>query len=81
MSDRYALVYEGQVHTIVIWDGVSDYNPGDHYEKVAVGDNGEVQNGWTYVNGVFAAPPQPTAEELAAIEAAKQPPTTGTQTI
>lgn len=81
MSDRYALVWDGVVTGIIVWDGVSAYNPGDHLEKVAIDDTSEVDAGWTYANGVFAAPPQPTEEELAAIEAAKQPPTTGTQTI
>lgn len=81
MGDRYALVFNGVVTGITIWDGVSEYNPGDHLEKVAIGDIADVEVGWTYEDGVFIAPPEPTAEELAAIEAVKQPPTTGTQTI
>ena len=48
---------------------------------MAIGDIADVEVGWTYEDGVFIAPPEPTAEELAAIEAVKQPPTTGTQTI
>ena len=48
-------VSTGEVLNTTVWDGVSEWSPGDGY--IAVETN-EASAGWTYVDGVFY-PPQP----------------------
>jgi len=49
---RYAIVINGAVANVVIWDGVAQWTP-DQGEAVACPD--EVGIGWTY-DGEFSAP-------------------------
>lgn len=36
----------------------------DHIQFIDITGREDIQEGWDYKNGVFSAPPQPTAEEL-----------------
>lgn len=63
---NYALVKDGIVENVVIWDGEDDLFDG--FETVSI-DGLEVGIGWTYDGKVFTAPveppqPEPTYDEL-----------------
>lgn len=79
MSIPYALILNGVVDNIVLWDGQTDWSPlssnGTPYDsapiplvvnKVAVVDanNNSVQEQATYVNGVFTNPAAPTPKAI-----------------
>ncbi len=55
---RYAMIRDGRVESVIEWDGVSNWTPGDDYDvidcPVSVGP------GWTHDGDGFHAPPQPT---------------------
>lgn len=65
MSDSYAVIENGTVINIVLWDGETEWGP-DTGE--AVKTDGTVSIGWNYKDGVFSAPPvpKPSQEELIA---------------
>ena len=66
---RYAIIDEINVINIIDYDTVpSNPPPGFENPIIAVQSN-TAQIGWTYVNGVFIAPPvpAPTPEELIAL--------------
>ncbi|HFK2694838.1 TPA: hypothetical protein ACG1DO_004688 [Kluyvera ascorbata] len=51
--DIYAVVVDGVVVNVVMWDGVSDWRP----EKgEAVKTDGTVGIGWLYLDGEFTPP-------------------------
>jgi len=68
LMNKYAHVENGFVINISLWDGVSEYNPGDGVAMVLADENTKV--GGTY-DGTFhfVEPPIP---ELTAEEVAKQ---------
>ena len=51
-----AMVLNGVVQEVAVWDGITPWNPGDQYFLVDVTDNPKVESGYIYVNGVFSAP-------------------------
>lgn len=59
--DNYAIITDGIVSNIVIWDGKGDVFT--NYVKIALGTN--VGIGWEYSDGVFTKPnePQPPSNE------------------
>lgn len=60
-------VIEGEnVVNTILWDGVTQFNPGDQYILVDISDDkyDYVSSGWKYVNGEFIAPPEPEAPEV-----------------
>ncbi|RXF67677.1 hypothetical protein [Hansschlegelia zhihuaiae] len=57
-DERYAVVIDGVVDNVVLWDGEADWSP-DGGDAVRCGD--EVEIGWTYEGGAFRAPPRPDA--------------------
>ncbi|WP_435607733.1 DUF4376 domain-containing protein [Pseudomonas knackmussii] len=74
MNNRYVLIKDGAVTGAVLWDGESDWAPGEGLEAIQ-SDVADV--GWTYANGKFTTPeasaaPAPTAEELKALIAARR---------
>jgi hypothetical protein len=58
---RYALVRNGVVANVIIWDGVQPYSAGDS-ELIELGEL-VVGPGFTYVGGVFEVPPPPPEPE------------------
>ena len=64
--NKYAHIENGIVTNISLWDGVSEYNPGDGVTIVLSDENTRI--GGTY-DGAFhfvePAPPEPTAEQIA----------------
>lgn len=63
MNNSYAVVINGIVDNIVVWDGETDWKPN---EGEVVPISGSVSIGWNYENGNFTPPPEPekTNEEL-----------------
>ena len=64
--NKYAHVENGIVTNISLWDGVSQYNPGDGVTMVLADENARI--GGTY-DGAFhyvePTPTEPTAEQVA----------------
>lgn len=58
---KIALIRNGTVENIAVWDGISEWNPGKEYELVDVTETA-VGIGYTYDGVSFIAPP-PSAEE------------------
>jgi len=54
---NYAMIEKGSVVNIIVWDGVTPYNPGSQFTLVAVPDEAFVDMGylWDETNG-FNAP-------------------------
>lgn len=72
MDNSYAVVKHGIVINIVVWDGVTEWQPDEGY---AVKTDGSVGIGWLYDGKDFMPPPEamPTQEELiAAAESDRQ---------
>ncbi len=63
MNNSYAVVINGIVDNIVVWDGENDWRPS---EGEVVPISGSASIGWSYSNGTFTHPPEPekTHEEL-----------------
>jgi len=52
---RYAVISAGQVVNVALWDGVSDWSPGDEFTVIDCPDT--VGIGWSWNNDDgFAAP-------------------------
>ncbi len=59
---RYLLTRDGVVFNVVVWDGVSPWEPGDGL--LAEPDPGMTHIGWIkQLDGSFAPPPSPPAPE------------------
>lgn len=56
MGNIYAVVVDGVVVNLVVWDGISDWKP---VQGEAVLTDGDVGIGWGYVNGEFINPEPP----------------------
>lgn len=68
MSNPYALIdAAGNVINTILWDSTTPYTPPDGLTVVANPSGAGI--GWTYVNGIFNAPPAP-AVSLAQAQAA-----------
>jgi len=50
-----AAIKDGIVVNVVVWDGVTEYNPGKGIELVCI-DETNVGIGWSYADGKFTAP-------------------------
>ncbi len=57
---RYALIENGLVINIILWDGEAEYNPGDN---IVIIQNDLAEIGDFYSDGVFSKPPK-TDEEI-----------------
>ncbi|EHM8973251.1 hypothetical protein ACE19A_07015 [Escherichia coli] len=70
MNNIYAVVENGVVINIVVWDGKSEWQP---VTGEAVSCSAQVGIGWLYDGSNFTQPPTPeqTPEELAAANMAK----------
>ena len=54
---KYALVENGVVINIVLWDGSEQWSPGDGVNSIAIDEN-FVDIGWIYENGEFFSDPE-----------------------
>jgi hypothetical protein len=59
---NYAIIENGIVSNIVVWDGQAPWNPPVGANAVQIPDGAYIGIGSTYANGVFSAPPP--AEEF-----------------
>jgi hypothetical protein len=48
---RYALIENGKVTAVIVWDGVSPYKT--QAEKIALPEDSPVGPNWDYINGEF----------------------------
>jgi len=55
---RYAVVENGTVSNVVLWDGETDWAPPIGAASVALADTDAISIGWTYDGKQFAAPPE-----------------------
>lgn len=55
---NYALVENGVVVNVIVWDGQSSWQPPDGQTAVLVPDDAYAGIGSTYSNGAFGEPPQ-----------------------
>jgi hypothetical protein len=62
MEKNYALIRNGVVYNIIVWDGVSEY---DHGAEQAVLINSAIQVGFLYRDGQFIDPNPPKIDEQA----------------
>jgi len=62
---RYAHVNAaGLVVNCSVWDGVTEYDPGEGVTMVQVSEGVVAGPGWSYVDGEFVAPPEPEEEDI-----------------
>jgi len=61
--DRYAIVQDGIVERVTVWDGVAPFDPCHSSDRVVACD-ATVSAGWSIVDGVFVAPIVPSTEEV-----------------
>lgn len=54
---------DGVVVNIIVWDGVSSYNPPGVTSLVPCHENPGVSYGWKLVDGEWVAPPSPPEPE------------------
>jgi len=52
---RYAVIRDGMVQNVVLWDGQEPWNPGDEYTVIDCPP--EVGVGWSHDDHGFQAPP------------------------
>ena len=55
---NYAIIENGVVQSIIVWDGQAQWQPPTDAVVVQIPDGAYVGIGSTYTNGVFSAPPQ-----------------------
>ncbi|EPC7128935.1 TPA: hypothetical protein RI347_000866 [Escherichia coli] len=74
MSTTYAVIENGMVVNVIIWDGVTSIGFGGDQLTIQIAQSGVGTSapipgiGWSYENGVFTPPPSPplTPESMAA---------------
>lgn len=68
MNSRYAVIENGTVTNIIMWDGEAVFSAGDNQLFTPVQDNAGIGWSWSYDGGVFIPPPEPqkTPEQLVA---------------
>lgn len=64
---KWAVIDNGKVVNIILWDGESNWKPQEHQtvkEIPASDDGNQVAGiGWEYSGGIFIAPPEPEEPE------------------
>lgn len=53
---NYAIIKDGYVINVVIWDGGNDWSPPEGAVASAINDGDFVDTGYIYRNGAFAPP-------------------------
>lgn len=60
----YAIIENGLVVNIVIWDGVTSFVPPSGKILIQIQDGTYTGPGATYVNGAFGDPPNPQMQSM-----------------
>jgi len=55
-TNVYAVVENGVVVNMVVWDGVAQWQPPEGSQAIPVPEGTFVDIGWLYSNGAFSAP-------------------------
>ena len=68
MNSRYAVIENGTVTNIIVWDGETVFSAGDNQLFMPIQDNAGIGWSWSDDGGVFIPPPAPkkTPEQLVA---------------
>ena len=63
-ENRWACIKDRKVQLVIIWDGVSNWEPANQYEMVKLDDNYYAGIGWDYADGKFTdnRPPRENIE-------------------
>lgn len=60
MQNTYAMVLDGLVENVIVWDGATDFNVSEGVQLVAAPPS--VGLGWTYDGTIFAPPAEPPVD-------------------
>ena len=63
---RYAMIRDGRVESVIEWDGVTEWTPGDDYDVIDC--PASVGPGWTHDDDGFHAPPAPPPPDPKALK-------------
>ena len=63
MDKRYAIVKNNIVENIVMWNGITPFNPGEGATLVEINNLPKTKIGYTYTNGYFVAPENQESNE------------------
>ncbi|EKS5466246.1 hypothetical protein QB691_000112 [Escherichia coli] len=55
---EWAVVENGIVVNVVLWDGISEWHAGEDQEVIEVVGDSQAGIGWTYSGGEFVPPPE-----------------------
>ena len=53
---NWLVIRNDRVVNVIVWDGISPYDPGDGIELVPSDDTPGVGIGWTRIDGTWTAP-------------------------
>lgn len=60
MNASYAVIENGMVVNVIVWDGEAEFTVPDNHQLINIYDISEQPGiGWVYSDGVFTAPPTP----------------------
>ncbi|MDU9496524.1 tail fiber assembly protein [Escherichia coli] len=60
MNASYAVIENGMVVNVIVWDGEDEFTVPDNLQLINISDISEQPGiGWAYSDGVFTAPPTP----------------------
>lgn len=60
---NYAVIRNGIVENVVVWDGLSEWGAPESTEVVSL-EQSPAGIGWTYTDGTFTPPPQPKPDPI-----------------
>ncbi|MDK3423309.1 tail fiber assembly protein, partial [Escherichia coli] len=69
MNASYAVIENGMVVNVIVWDGEAEFTVPDNQQLINISDISEQPGiGWAYSDGVFTAPlpPERSHDELVA---------------
>lgn len=60
MNASYAVIENGMVVNVIVWDGEAEFTVPDNHQLINISDISDQPGiGWVYSGGVFTAPPTP----------------------
>lgn len=60
MNTSYAVIENGMVVNVIVWDGEAEFTVPDNQQLINISDISEQPGiGWVYSDGGFTAPPTP----------------------
>ncbi|MFY0496518.1 phage tail protein, partial [Escherichia coli] len=60
MNTSYAVIENGMVVNVIVWDGEAEFTVPDNQQLINISDISEQPGiGWVYLDGGFTAPPTP----------------------